>query len=147
MILFNSEVQPAMTFAKLISWNTLIMDIKEKGHWGATWQCLPEGSKFWRFRAGPPEMMMIGIWRWSSSEERRGGRFRLPDQHNDRILVSLRSWPCLSLREEVSLSPWSLFRGLGLSCRAVTGILLSFSPISPSGPRPLSGTTLRSGVK
>lgn len=32
MILFNSEVQPAMTCAKLISWNTLIMDIKEKGH-------------------------------------------------------------------------------------------------------------------
>lgn len=72
-------------------------------------------AKFWRFRAGPPEMMMIGIWKWSSSEKRRGRKYRLPDQHNDRLLVSFLSWPCLSLRlrDEVSLWDWSLFRGLG----------------------------------
>lgn len=51
------------------------------------------GAKFWRFREGLPELMRIGIWIMEFIRQKKEGgkKVRLPDQHNDRILVSFLS--------------------------------------------------------
>lgn len=51
------------------------------------------GAKLWRFREGLPELMRIGIWIMEFIRQKKEGgkRVRLPDQHNDRILVSFLS--------------------------------------------------------